>query len=118
MRTGEKKSAGIRAEKGECLSFLDFRVRRIKVEGGRAYLLDGDGLGQVARLIHVASATHGDVIRQKLKRDDLEDCREKFGDGGNFDDVVSSIASELVSLGDDGDYNSVARFHFLQIGDG
>ncbi len=48
------------------------------MEGGQPYLFNGDGLGQVARLIHVASAAHGDVIRQELQRDDFEDWRKKL----------------------------------------
>lgn len=41
-----------------------------------AGLLDGDGLGQISRLVHVATAPHGDVIRQQLQRDNLEQRRQ------------------------------------------
>src|ERR1700693_4510112 len=117
MLTCKRKSAGMRAEKGQCLSFLNFRVPRIKVEGGQPYLFNGDRLSEVARLIDVASPAHGDVIGQKLKRDDFEDRRKKFGGSRNFDNVVSGIAGQLVSFGYDGDYDSVPRFHFLQVRD-
>ena len=41
-------------------------------------LLDGDGFRQVARLIHVAAAAHGDVIGQQLQRHDFQDRRHEF----------------------------------------
>ena len=39
------------------------------------------------------------------------------GRGGNFDDVVGSLAGQVVAFGDDGDHDAVARFHFLNVGD-
>ena len=36
-----------------------------------------DALGEIARLIDVASATHGDVVRQELQRDGHHDRREE-----------------------------------------
>jgi len=35
-------------------------------------LLDGDGLGEVARLIHVRAAREGDVVRDQLQGDDRQ----------------------------------------------
>ena len=35
-------------------------------------LLNGDALGQIARLIDIASAADGNVVRQQLQRHDLE----------------------------------------------
>ena len=36
-------------------------------------LLDGDALGEVARLVDVAPAHVGDVVRHQLQRDDVEE---------------------------------------------
>ena len=36
-------------------------------------LLDCDGFGKVAGLVHVAAAADGDVVGEQLERDDLQD---------------------------------------------
>jgi len=36
------------------------------------WLLDGDRFGQVARLVDVAAAADGDVIREQLERNNFE----------------------------------------------
>ena len=46
-------------------------ARRYSSCPGRSKLLDGDALGEIARLIHVAAAAHGDVVSQQLQRHDL-----------------------------------------------
>jgi hypothetical protein len=38
--------------------------------------LDGDGFGQVAGLIDVATAAHGDVVGEQLQGDNFEQRRE------------------------------------------
>ena len=43
------------------------------------YLFDSHGLGQVARLIHIAAAPHRDVIRQQLQRNHFDQRRQQFG---------------------------------------
>src|SRR3989338_6081539 len=47
----------------------------------RARLLDGDGLGEVARLVHVAAEAHGDVVREELERHDREQRGQQLGAG-------------------------------------
>jgi hypothetical protein len=42
-------------------------------------LLDRDRLGEVARLINVASAAHRDVVGEELERDDGQHRREQVG---------------------------------------
>src|SRR5579863_10174211 len=47
-----------------------------------AALFDRDAFSQIARLIHVASASDGDVIGEQLKRHNLEYRGKKIGRGG------------------------------------
>src|SRR5579859_664958 len=81
-------------------------------------LFDGDGFGEVARLIDVAAAADGDVIGKKLEGDDFEERHEKFGRGGQFDDVTRGGAGEMVAGGDDGDDDAVACADFMHIRNG
>ena len=39
-------------------------------------LFDGDALGQVARLVHIAALPDGDVVGQELERDDKKQRHE------------------------------------------
>ena len=55
-------------------------------------LFDGDGLGEVARLIHVAAAADGDVVGEQLQRNDFENGRDQFRRRGDFDDVIGSAS--------------------------
>ena len=45
----------------------------------REILFDGDGFRQVAGLVNVAAAAHGDVIRKELQRNDFEQRGQEFG---------------------------------------
>ena len=58
---------------------FDELERRGEVEGQGLRLFDGDALGQIARLIDVAAAADGDVIRQQLQRHDFEDGQQQLG---------------------------------------
>lgn len=51
-------------------------------------LLDGDALGEVARLVDVAASADGDVVGEELEGDDFEDGEEEFGGGGDFQHVL------------------------------
>ena len=53
---------------------------------------DRDALGEVARLIHVASEPHRDVISEQLQRHDLEQRQQQFVRRRNRDDVVGALA--------------------------
>ena len=48
-------------------------------------------LGQVARLVDVAAAQHGDVIGQQLQRDDRHERLQEVVDVGHVDHVVGQV---------------------------
>ena len=50
----------------QCKNWLDGTEAAQQGVGNRLPLLHGDGLGQVARLVYVATPMHGDVVRQQL----------------------------------------------------
>src|SRR6202167_387972 len=62
-------------------------ARPTRARGGVATggLLDGDGLGEVARLVDVEAAAAGDLVGEHLQRDDGEDGLEHPVDRGNLD---------------------------------
>jgi hypothetical protein len=72
-------------------------------------LLHGNGLREIAWLVHVAAAANGDVIRKQLQGDDLEQRREHLDGGRHDDNVVGSIARQVVVFRDDGNDDAVAR---------
>ena len=80
--------------------------------------LDGDALGQVARLVDVAAAAHGDVIRQQLQRHDLENRQQQLAGVRNGDDVVGDAGGFVSPSLTSGDDDPFARLDFLNIGDG
>lgn len=77
--SGTKKSAGI--SPGWMM-----RLRRSNL------LLDRHGFGQVAGLVDIATATHGNVVRQQLERNDFNDGRQDFGRRWNMDHVLHQSA--------------------------
>ena len=80
-----------------------------------AHLLNSNGFGEIAGLIDVAAAAHGDVIGKQLQRDNLENRRHEFGGSGNFDYMIGSLAREVVAIGHDRNNDAVAGFHFLDV---
>src|SRR5258706_16389914 len=52
--------------------------------------LDGDALGQVARLIHVAAARDGNVVREQLEREDGQDRLQHGDRGGHVEHRIGS----------------------------
>ena len=77
-------------------------------DGLLSRLFDGDGFSEVARLVHVAAAPDGDVVRQHLQRNDFEDRCEELRHGGNFDHMVGNFASDVIPFGDNGDHDREA----------
>src|SRR5260370_20785453 len=71
----------------------------------------------VARLVQVAGAGHSDVIREQLQRNNLEQGREQLRSWRNLNYMVGRFASEMIAGGHDGDYDTVACAHFLDVGD-
>ena len=61
-------------------------------------LFDSDGFGQVARLVDVAAAAHGDVVGEQLQRNDFEQRHQKFRRGRQLDEVVRRFAGEMIVL--------------------
>ena len=53
-------------------------------------LFDGDGLGEVARLIYIAAAADGDVVGEKLERNNFEKRREELRRGRKRNNVACS----------------------------
>jgi hypothetical protein len=48
------------------------------------HLLDGDGLGKVAREVHVKAFQHSKPVGNELQRDDVEDALEDINGAGNL----------------------------------
>src|SRR3972149_4066364 len=71
-------------------------------------LLDGDGLGEVARLVDVGTAGHRRVVGEQLQRDHGEDRAERLDRLGHPQDVVGVGPHRLVALGGHGDDPRVA----------
>ncbi len=56
-------------------------------------LFDRDGLGEIARLVHVGAALIGHVIREQLQRDRRDQRRECFERRGNDDRVLRELGA-------------------------
>jgi hypothetical protein len=56
-----------------------------------ALLFDGHALGEIARLIHIATPAYGNVIREELQRHDLEDWQQQFGGRWNCNGVIGDF---------------------------
>ena len=78
-------------------------------------LLDGDALGQVARLVHIAAATKCDVIREQLERDDRHKRSQQLGGRGNLDDVLGLPGGGPIIGVRDRDEHTLARAHLLHV---
>ena len=78
----------------------------------------GDGFGEVAGLVDVAAAADGDVVREELQGDDLEDGQEQFGRGGDVEGVFDQLLDVAISLGGDGDDAAGAGGNLLNVAEG
>ena len=70
-------------------SFAYQRLRPRSTEARR--LFDRNGLRQVARLVHVQAARRGDVVREKLERDDGEDRLQQPVGARHEDHLVAPL---------------------------
>src|SRR5437763_3569747 len=61
-------------------------------------LLDGDALGEVARLVDVAAAEPGDVVREELQRHGHHHRGQQLGSLRNVQHVVGQREDLLVAL--------------------
>ncbi len=79
-------------------------------------LLDGDGFGEVAGLVDVATAADGYVIGQQLQGDNFDERREKLEGRRDVDDVLNEAADDGVAFGGYGDDAAATRGDFLNVG--
>src|SRR5947208_17198356 len=80
-----------------------------------AILLYGYRFGQISRLVDIAPAANGDVIRQKLQRHDRQYRAKQVRRLGNLDDMIGYLGTHRVALGQDGDDNAVAGLHLNDV---
>ncbi len=71
-------------------------------------LLHRNRFRQISRLVDVAAAADGDVIREQLQRDDREDRAEQIACFGNLDDVIRNLLTHGVAFGQDRNDDAVA----------
>src|SRR5256884_2633235 len=82
--------------------------------GGRG-LFDRDALRQVAWLVDVAAEAHGDVVGEKLERDDGDERRQELGARRHLDDVLRLRRDVAVARVGHGDHEAVAGPHLLDV---
>jgi hypothetical protein len=70
---------------------------------------------QVARLVHVASASNRDVIRQQLQWHDFEDRQQQLRTFRHVNDVIGGLAYLVIAFVGYRDYLAGARFYFLEV---
>ena len=90
---------------GTYLSWYIIANALIELASGknRPTLFDGNRLGQVAGLVDVASAAHGDVISEQLQRDYIKNRQQQLGRGWDVEDMIDELFDVLVTLDRDGD---------------
>src|SRR5436190_7550961 len=79
----------------------DLRVRarrRADTQVGPYGLFYRDRLREIPRLIDVAASTHGDVVREELKRYDHHDRRQQFGGMRDFDHEIALRVEHRLEL--------------------
>src|SRR5438874_9654731 len=90
--------------------------RRVEV-GPTFELLDGYALGEIARLVDVAAAPDGDVVREQLQRDHHERRRQQRVRAGNGDEKVlrrvEQLMNAVVAFGGKRDDRTAARLGLL-----
>ena len=79
----------------------------------RQRLLDGDGFGEVARLIDVVSEHVGDVISEQLEGQDAQEGLDDFVAGRYGEGVFGDACDGVVAFGNDAEDASAASFDFL-----
>ena len=68
------------------------RVYDEELAAGFFLLFDRHGFRQIAWLVDVAAAAHGDVVSEELQGNYFQQGRENFWCGGQLDDVVGGLA--------------------------
>src|SRR6267378_3794959 len=76
---------------------------------------NGDRLGQVSGLIHVATAANGNVVGKQLEGNRLEDRQKEVVGWRNFDVVIRGFDGFFVKRSHQGNDNAVAGLHLLDV---
>src|SRR5262245_53845737 len=105
--SGARIASGATA--GRSMSSYDITPRR---RTGPA-LLDGDGLGEIPRLVDVATEPDGHVIGEELKRNGHENGRQELGRGGHRHDTRGARPDLAIARVCEGDDPPVPGPHFL-----
>src|SRR5512134_3108936 len=77
--------------------------------------LHGDGLGEIARLVHVAPPAHRHVIGEQLERDDGEDRRQEVERLRNGEGRIREPLDLGVAFIGDGEDLAAPRLHLLDV---
>ncbi len=80
--------------------------------------MDGDGFGEVAGFVNVATAGDGDVVGEELQGHDGEDGVDGFEGFGDVKDVVGDFGDLVVAFGGDGDDGAFAGADHGEVGHG
>ena len=80
-------------------------------------LFDGHTLGEIARLVHVVPAEHGDVVGEQLQRHAGHDRHEHRDGLRDLDEVVRDFVERVAVLGRDGDDLATAGLDFTHVAD-
>src|SRR5512146_643102 len=75
----------------------------------------GHRLREVARLVHIAAAAHGDVVGEQLQRQDREHRREQIEGFGDREHVLGQTRQARIAVGDDRDHAAPARLHLFHV---
>lgn len=80
----------------------------------RSRLLDGNGLGQVARAVDVAAAQNGDVVREQLHGNDREHSLQAVDRVRHFHETGGVLLRLDVAVLANDDRAALASRHLLQ----
>src|SRR5258708_11703801 len=103
---------------GSSLSYELYFLTTIPVELPEWRLLDGDGFGEVAGFVNVATAGDGDVVGEELQGHDGEDGVNGFEGFGDVKHVVGNLGDLVVAFGGDGDDGAFAGADHGEVGHG
>ena len=80
-------------------------------------LFDGDGLREIARLVHIAAARNCSIVGKQLQRDDGEDRHDEFIRRRHMHDMIDVFLKLYIAFRGNADNDSVARLDLLDIGE-
>src|SRR5205823_10618747 len=78
--------------------------------------LDSHALGEIARFIYVTTELDGEMVRQKLKRDDGQDRHHVIGRFGQSDDLICDAFQMFCAVAAcQRNDRSLARLHLFNV---